>query len=534
MGCAVVASALGTPRTRAVTASAYSIGRLLFDPASGTLGCETGAQTCLRPKTAQVLRHLAERGGQVVSRDELIEAVWPGVFVTENGLTQCVAEIRRALGPDDALLRTLPRRGYVLDVPSPDAARGPDAAARPATAGGRSGIPVLAVLPFRLAPPVPGLAVFADILLDSLVGALASLREPVVISANSTRHLAGLAEAVPPLARRLGADYLVSGALYPMGERVRLSLELAEASQGAVVWHHGHDLTEAMLFQAPEQLAAVVAHTLVPRLRQAELQKARRRRHDLGSYHLVLEAQSLMFRFEPGGFEAAREMLRQAAALDPGFAGPHAALGDWHSLRIGQNWSPDPAADSRALEAETRLAIELDAGHPRALALLGHSHTILRREYGTAQDLLLRALEAAPNDAEARMWASPTLAYTGRAEEAVRNAERAIALSPEDPLLFRYQHFLAIAHYANGAFEEAAQWGLRSMRANRDYTSNLGLTAAALGALGRTEEARPVAERLLQLRPGYSVVTTTSRNPFRDEAARERFGRHLEAAGLPR
>ncbi len=534
VGRAVVASGLGTPRTCAGTASSYSIGRLLFDPARGTLGPETGAQTGLRPKTAQVLRHLAERGGRVVSRDELIEAVWPGVFVTENGLTQCVAEIRRALGPEEGLLRTLPRRGYLLDVPSPAAARGPDAAALPAAAGDPSGIPVLAALPFRLVPPAPGLAAFADILLDSLVGALASLREPVVISANSTRHLAGLAEAVPPLARRLGADYLVSGTLRPMSERVRLSLELAEASQGAVVWHHGLDLTEAMLFQAPDRLAAVIAHTLASRLRQAELQKARRRRHDLGSYHLMLEARSLMFRLESGGFEAAREMLRRAAALDPGFAAPHAALGDWYSLRIGQGWSPDPAADSRALEAEARLAIELDGGHPRALALLGHSHTILRREYGTAQDLLLRALEAAPNDAETCLWTSPTLAFTGRAEEAVRSAERAIALSPEDPLLFRYQHFLAIAHYVNGAFEEAARWGLRSMRANRDYISNLRLTATALGALGRADEARPLVERILHLQPDFRIGPYVARLPHADDAIRERCGRHLAVAGLPR
>ncbi len=534
MGRAAVASGLGTPRTRAVTASSHSIGRLLFDPARGTLGCDTGAQTVLRPKTAQVLRHLAERGGQVVSRDELIEAVWPGVFVTENGLTQCVAEIRRALGPDDALLRTLPRRGYVLDIPPQAVPSGRGGAGERIAPDARAGIPVVAILPFRVVLPDPGLAGFADILLDGLVGALASLREPVVISANSTRCMAGLVEEVPLLARRLGADYLASGVLCRTGERVRLSLELAEASHGAVVWHRVHELTEATLLQEPDRLAATIAHALVPRMREAELRNARRRRHDLTAYQMLLEAQSTMYRLEPGSFEAAGEMLRRAAALDPGFAAPHAALGGWYSLRIGQGWSPDAAADSRALEAETRLAIELDSGHARALALLGHNQTILHRRYDEALDLLDRALEAAPNDAETLMWAGPTLAFTGRAEEAVRNAERAIALSPEDPILFRYQHFLAIAHYANGAFEETAHWGLRSVRANRDYTSNLRLTAAVLGALGRADEARPLVERILQLQPDFRIGPFIARSPFADDAIRQRYGRQMAAAGLPR
>ena len=130
------------------------------------------------------------------------------------------------------------------------------------------------------------------------------------------------------------------------------------------------------------------------------------------------------------------------------------------------------------------------------------------------------------------MWTAPTLAYVGRAEEAVQNAERAISLSPEDPLLFRYQHFLSIAHYANGAFEHAADWGLRSMRNNRHYSSNLGMTAAALAALGRTDEARPLARRVLELYPHWRI--SAYKCPFRDEATKERYLRHLEAAGLPR
>ena len=135
-------------------------------------------------------------------------------------------------------------------------------------------------------------------------------------------------------------------------------------------------------------------------------------------------------------------MLRRAIGLDPGYGPTHAALANWYSLRIGQGWSPDAEADARSLETMARLAIGLDTDGGRALAMLGHNRTILLREYDEALALFERALDASPNDAETLMWSSPTFAYLGDPAEAVRRAERAIALSPQDPFMFRYEHFL--------------------------------------------------------------------------------------------
>jgi len=512
--------------------SNYIIGERVFEPSRGILRAHDGSEVVLRPKTARVLLHLAERSRALVTRDELLDAVWPDVHVTENGLTQCVAEIRRALGADETLLRTMPRRGYLLEI-APAVAPSLSAAL-PAVSRRGGGIPVLAVMPLRLPPGEDrDLAVFGDILLDRVVGALAALREPIVISANSTRLLACTVEPVPALAHRIGANYLVFGSLWRIGRDVRLSVELAEAAQGAVVWTGSYDLPVAHLTGAPDELAMTIAQTLVPRLRDAELRTAVGRRHDLGAYRLMLEGQSWMFRLERSSFDEAGDMLRRATILDPGFAAPHVALANWHSLRIGQRWSDNPAAEARALEAEVRLALELDSGHARAMALLGHSCTILHRDHERADELLARALDLAPNDAETSLWSIPTLAYTGRAEEAVRSAERAIRLSPNDPLLFRHHHFLSIAHYARGCWEEAAHWGLRAMRSNGAYTSNLAMTAAALAAQGRTTEAREPAARLVELVPGMRVGEVMTRWPHQDATVRERFGRHLIAAGFP-
>jgi TolB-like protein/Tfp pilus assembly protein PilF len=503
------------------------IGTTSLDPDRGVLRGADGTVATLRPKTLELLLLLHRNGGRVVARAEILDALWPELHVTDDSITQCVVELRRALGAEAVRLRTVAKRGYLLE---PEAPAEPGSVAVPDAA--RS-MPVVALLPFRLMPPDPELALVAEGILEGVVGALAALREPVVISANSTRHLAAEVD-LPSVGQRLGAQYVTAGTLRRGGDRLRLTIELAEARTGMVLWQRSFDLIDAALFETQDRIAAVIAHTLAPRVQEAELRAARRAPPSvLGAYHLLLQARQMVFRLEPQAFETAGNMLREAIALDPGFAPGYAALADWHSLRIGQGWSPDAEAETEALEAAVRTALDIDPGNARALALLGHSHTVLRRRYADAVMQFDRALESAPNDSEAWLRSSPTYAFMGEGREAVRRADHAIVLSPEDPLIFRYQHYKAIAHYATEELEAAAEWGLRSQRTNPHYTSNLRLTAASLTALGRMEEARPLVGRAMALEPGFRVASMMRRHPFRDEAARALYGRRMVAAGLP-
>jgi TolB-like protein/cytochrome c-type biogenesis protein CcmH/NrfG len=506
------------------------LGEAVLEPARALLRAPDGAETRLRPKTFELLALLLSRPGEVVTRGEILDALWPGLFVTDDSITQCAGELRRALGGEAARLRTLPKRGYLLDVaPSPVTAP-PRAAAAPV--GG--GVPVVAVLPFHIATPDPELAAFGEGVLEGVVGALVRVREPVVISASSTRRFAGAALDLAETGRRLGARYIASGRLRRAGGLFRLTLELAEAETGAVLWHRPYDVTPTGSFAAEDEIAGVIAHTLVPHVQAAELLAARRRAPgDLAAYHLLLQARALIFRMEREAFEQAAGLLRQAIALDPGFAAAPATLADWHSLRLGQGWSPDRAADQAGLLAAARQALALDPGHARALAMLGHNRTIFEQRHEDATPLFDRALEAAPNDSEAWMWSAPTFAFLGDGREAVRRAERAIRLSPEDPLLFRYEHFAAIAHFAAGDMERAAERGLRSAAANPRYTSNLRVTAAALVALGRTGAARELAQRVLEVEPGVRVGPMMARQAFRDPALRGLLADGMLAAGLP-
>lgn len=505
------------------------IGGSTLDIERGILRRADGAATTLRPKTLALLMLLHDRTGHLLGRTEILDTVWPEVTVTDDSITQCIVEIRRALGDDGVFLKTVPRRGYLLDLPIP----GPPAA--PATAHLASpSVPTVAVMPFQLSMHDPELSIFARGVQEGVVGALATLREPVVISASST-HFPG-ADCMDPRAigERLGVAYVVAGTLRRAGASLRLTTELSDARTAAVIWQRPYDVSNADTFETQDRIAAIIANTLAPRVQEAELVQARRQRPvDLGAYRLLVQARQLIFRMERTAFEEAGRLLRRAIALDPDFPPTHATLADWHSLRINQGWSDDRDADARGLETAIDAALDRDASHPRALAMRGHNHTILGRRYADAIKLFERALDAAPNDAETWLWTSPTFAWMGDGPEAVRRAERALSLSPSDPLAFRFEHFLSIGHYASGNHAAAADWGLQSWRSNPNYTSNLRVTAAALAALGREAEARPLIERHRRLEPHFRVRPMIDRQAFRDDGERHLYGARLMAAGLP-
>ncbi|MCA3279836.1 MAG: winged helix-turn-helix domain-containing protein [Roseomonas sp.] len=541
------------------TSGRVRFGGCVLDPARGRLSAPDGTGTVLRAKTLSVLMLLLENAGRAVSQDEILDNVWPDVTVSPGSVTQCMSELRQAMGPEaEVFLKTLPRRGYMLAAtpeqeaasPGPFAAvsqagAAPDTKLAPqeapsASEGPRRGLgpvegaPVLAVLPFRNSA-MPGADLMAEGIVEDIVHILAGMREPAVISTNSTRRFRNQDDLdLPELADRLGANYLVTGNVRQRGETTQIAVELTEARQGLVVWSRVMEVPETSLFAAQADIAASIANALVPWLNQAEFRATRRQVPEhLSAYHLLLRARSLMF--EPGldAFQQAGLLLDRAVERDPDYAPIYAAMIDWRSYKIFQGWSVDREADSRAMEEAARAALARDPFHARALAMFGHNRTIAERRYDEALSLLDRAVAAGPNDAEALMWTVPTLAFVGRSVQAIERAERAIKLSPQDPHLFRYEHFLSIAHYAAGNYEYAAELGMSSYARNPKYLSNLRITIGSLSGQGRLEEARSLVKQLLTLQPDVQVEQLVRVSPFRYPDRREHHGRLLRLAGVP-
>jgi adenylate cyclase len=401
-----------------------------------------------------------------------------------------------------------------------------------AVAAGAPGRASIAVLPFRVEDEAN--AYFGDGIVEDIVGALASLRELRVISRSSTLRYRGAGVDVREVGRAVGATYALSGSVRRSGPRMRVSVELAETTDSAVMWASHFDGIPDDLFSLQDQIATRVVSTLAPQVREEQLRRALRKHPDnLAAYDCVLRGMAQLYQLNAADFAEARTWLERAIALDPAYAAPYALLATWHVLRVQQGWSPDPAADQAESMRMATAALARDSFDASALALCGHAKALFRYEFAEAIAMFDRALESSPSSYLAWTRSSPTYSYIGDAREAIRRAEHGLTLSPLDPHIFYPHTSLGIGFYVAGEYEEGARWGRKVHEEKPHYTANLRFLAANLAAAGQVDEARDIARTLVTVEPTFKVGAFVDRYAIRDPARQQSLSDHLRKAGLP-
>jgi adenylate cyclase len=240
-----------------------------------------------------------------------------------------------------------------------------------------------------------------------------------------------------------------------------------------------------------------------------------------------------MQRLNREDFAAARALLDQAVAKDPGYAAAHTLLARWYMLNLGQGYSAREHAEQNSFLKSVSRAVELNPADAHALALLGHCKSWLYRDYDAALDCFELAFSASPNSAFAWGWSSPTCSYLGDGETAVAHAEHALRLSPLGPNAYVYHSALALAHYTDGAYAEAARWGRRTLAIAPGYAANLRILVASLAAAGNVEEAKAAAETLLAMQPEFRARRFALGYSFKAKERNLALAEHLMLAGLP-
>lgn len=395
--------------------------------------------------------------------------------------------------------------------------------------------PAIAIIPFVCRTRDPQYEPLGDAMADEVIAGLSRSGQIAVISRLSTAPFRERAESLERLGSLLGAAYVLSGAFHVSGQRLTVHAELAEVRNGCTLWAGVIRGGVQDPFSGEGQMVQELVEHVADAMLQRELDRSRTLPlPSLESYTLMLGAVTLMHRCTTqSDFDRASEMLRQLADRHRRHAAPHAWLAKWHVLRAVQGWSPDPEADVRAALDCVNRALDRHPNNALAMTMLGQVHGYLRKDPATAAHYYEQALAANPNEPLAWLYTSTAHAWRGRPAEGIVAGERALQLSPLDPLRYYFDTLVSVAHNVAGNYDEAIRLCRRSLRANRAHTATYRGLAIAQALSGRLDDARATVRQLLQLEPQFTLRLHALRYPGRSDAHAEVFAKALAAAGVP-
>jgi adenylate cyclase len=392
--------------------------------------------------------------------------------------------------------------------------------------------PSIAVLPFTNLSGDPEQDYFADGMVEDIITGLSRIKWIFVIARNSSSAYKGKAIDVKQVGSELGVRYVLEGSVRKSGNRIRMTAQLIDAGTGTHYWADRYDRALDDIFAVQDELTISVVGVLEPTLRKAEIERARRKRPDsLDAYDLYLRALPFAFTAMPENADKALTLLTQAIELEPDYAAAHAMIAWCHEQRYLRGGLHEDAGQAALHHARTAIAVGGDDA--AALATAAFVVAVVEYDYETATAAFERSFALSSSSALALGFSSIVRAWKGDDAMAVDQAERAIRLSPFDPLLYVPYIGLAYTHFAAGRFEEAATAASRASQSNPKFSMPYVLHAAALANLGRREEASVVADRLREVEPALTVSTAIRSARFANPVKNTELGDALLLVGLP-
>jgi len=394
-----------------------------------------GETVPLRRKSFDVLVYLLQRPRRVVTKVELLDAVWGGRIVTEGSLKHCLMEVRVAIGDHERkLIRTVPRRGYILEAPFSSKALAADK---------RTSI---LVAPIKDQSGDGDSAYIADGLTEEIIVELSKIQSFRVISSASAMRLKGKGETLRETARELGVDFILDGSVLRRGDKLRVSLQLSQLDSDDAQWSERFDGTLADLFDMHDEIALAVAEGLAQHVPPPEPVNEEKL-EDPRAVESYLRARYQMWRFSKAGLQQAERHLSNGLDL----VGPNirllATLGHVYARHSEIGLDPNGVFLGKAAECANRI-FELDANSSRGYSLLGmvqfHSGALR-----AALEPLERALGANPTDPDTLGTLGYLYALIGRNEQALHLLSECLAIDPLTPINHCMPGFVALMEGRN-------------------------------------------------------------------------------------
>jgi TolB-like protein len=491
------------------------------------------------PQVFDLLDYLIRNRERVVSKDDLINAIWNGRIVSDAALTTRLNAARTAIsdsGEEQRLIKTLPRKGFRF-VGTVREAEGPAGAAAadnltgpPKPALTLPDKPSIAILPFANLSSDPEQDYFADGMVDDITTALSRFKLLFVIARNSSFTYKGRAVDIKQVGRELGVRYVLEGSVRKAAGKVRIGCQLIDAATGVHLWADQFEGDLGDIFALQDRMTESVVSAIAPKMFQTELDLAVRRPNNLSAHDLCFRASSHLQSWTRGGSAEALRLASRALEIDPRNGRAATIAGDCHLGNVHLGWAADPKSEIAEGLRLLRLALSIDGNDYMALSLLGRATAFFFGDFDTAREMVDRAVALNPNASNAWGQRGWTYVAAGQPEEAIRSFERVIRLSPFDPFLFSTFAGMSRAFIGLGRFDEAVAAAKKALRENQTFVITYRCLAAALAHLGREAEAREAAAGLLELEPSFRISEwTAGRWPM----ATQIYIDGLRKAGLP-
>ncbi len=382
----------------------------------------------LSARAFDILAVLLDKPDEVVGKSTLLDAVWPGVMVEENTLQVHMSALRKAL--EDGMIATVQGRGYKYAGPRPLAVNHTDNQELNGSAESwlaSEPKPSIAILPFDNISGDPEQSYFSDGITKDIIAELGRFKEFLVIARNSSFQFRGAERDVTEMAKKLGVQYVVEGSVRKTGNRVRVSVQLIDASMSAHIWgeHYDRDLTD--IFAIQDDITQMIATRLARQTRTAISLRTRARLTDnMSAYECYLRALQLSANYDYDAVCKAEPFLRQAIELDPKFAAAHAMLGFVEVLKFFWNTNEDDLHTGLKI---ARTALKLDPNEAYGHLATGFALMYLHR-FRQAETSLDHAVSLNPNDPFVLTVHALLLNFTSRSDEALRKLDDAQRRDP--------------------------------------------------------------------------------------------------------
>jgi TolB-like protein/tetratricopeptide (TPR) repeat protein len=493
------------------------------------------------PQVFDLLDYLIRNRDHVVTKDDLINAIWHGRSVSDAALTTRLNIARKAIGDSgdgQRLIKTLPRKGFrfvgpVQEIGTPiKATASGNAIQPPGPALALQDRPSIAVLPFQNLGGDPEQEYFADGMAEDITTLLSQTRDFLVIARGSTLAYKTNSVDLDDIGRQLGVRYVVEGSVRRAGNKIRVTAQLVEARTGIRVWAAHFDRVLTDLFAVQDDVTSGIVGALYPQLLSAEAQSYRRQPpNSLDAWGLAVRGMMALATLTRENLDTAADFAKRAIDIAPEFGLSYGLRAFALGYRAYTQWGSDWYQDAKQASADIDRTLNLQGDDPTALFLVGGASHFMARHRASV-GLLERAIQLNPNLAMAHGLLAISCASIDRPDDGLAHVETALRLSPRDPMTYLFLAGQALCRFVSGDFPGAISSAERGISINPSSPDNHLYMAAALAELDQGDRAREQIKRALRFVPKLTLLVI-GRAVEGKNSGWARYHAALGKAGLP-